>query len=90
MVCQAVLEAIYSYSTYTHKSISITAISLFSKAEVNSSHPITQEKPLNICFCCHGNCLLLPLLLPDRWKKEKEKQSESKSFSSLQVHFNVF
>lgn len=49
----------------------------FLKAEVNSSHPIIQEKPLNICFCCHGNWLLLSLL-PDRQRERRKKRERER------------
>ena len=43
MVCQAALEAALTLVN------PYPLLPLFSKAKVSSSHPVTQDKPLNIC-----------------------------------------
>ena len=80
MVCQAVLEAMQLQPIHSQIHIHYCHFwGFFLNTEVNSSHPVTQEKPpLNICFCCRGNWLLP--LLADRWrgkgKREREREIE--------------
>lgn len=62
------------------------SLSLFLKAEVKSSNLITQETPLGVCFCCHGNCLRLP---PPSDGQIKTRTREQGVLSLLQVHFDA-
>lgn len=77
-----------SYSPYInpYPLLPSLSLSLFLKAEVKSSNLITQETPLCVCFCCHGNCLRLP---PPSDGQIKTRTREQGVLLLLQVQFDA-